>query len=429
MKKTDKKDRKYDKIESIHITDDMLLDRKMDEFLRQSMIEEADRLEEELNSDPELVGIGASDDLFLKIKARLQEMGAWEDDEEGETEGTGKEEDKEEKEESGERKPGTETLKEQGEREPGTETLKEREERESKTETLKERGEREPGTETLKEREERESGKETLKEREEREPGTETLKEREERESGKETSKKREERESRTETLREQEEGEGIYQFLSEEDREALEIGRKIRTRKKKKGRYWKRAAIAAIVLAGLFAMGMQGDANRNWILGALDNIIAIKGKKLQVNYQDDQENVRLNKKKEQEAWEEIKEELNVPVIEFFYEPDDMVFNKVYISKKTGEATMLYWYKETVVQVYLGSREKNSSASFISEESAFLQEEIVSNQKIEIKIWNTEVESVESYVVTFEYQDVLYFISGRLPLEEVEKMMSLVYLY
>lgn len=85
MKKTNKAGlRKNNKIEPFYITDDMISDREMDEFLRQSMIEEADRLEEELNSDPELTGIGASDDLFLKIKARLQEMGAWEEEEDGE---------------------------------------------------------------------------------------------------------------------------------------------------------------------------------------------------------------------------------------------------------------------------------------------------------------------------------------------------------
>ena len=186
---------------------------------------------------------------------------------------------------------------------------------------------------------------------------------------------------------------------------------------------------IVAAVLVVLLAVGMQGGASRNWILGALDQLIAVTGNKLRINYQDDQENIRLNEKKEQEAWEKIKEELNIPVIEFCYKPEDMIFNKVDISKRTGEATMLYWYKESVVQIHLEYREKNSSSSFISEEDAFLQEVIVSNQKIEVKIWNTTAKSIESYAASFEYQNTLYFISGQLPLEEVEKMMSLIYLY
>ncbi len=385
MRKTDKEGRrKNDKIEPFSITDDMILDREMDEFLRQSMIEEADRLEEELNSDPELVGIGASDDLFLKIKARLQEMGAWEEEEgeEGETAGTAETEREENKKDEDEGREETENGKE-GEN-------SEREKPESRD--LRRSGEN------------RSNNSSEGQEKEERDDleGTDP-----------EEEKKRED----------------IYQFLSEEDREALEIGRKIRTRKKKKRRYWKRAAVAVAVLVALIAVGMQGGADRNWILGALDRIMAFAGNRLQIDYQDEQENVKLNEEKEKKAWEKIKEELNIPVIEFYYKPEDMVFNKVYISKKAGEASMYYWYKETVVQVYLESGKRNSSFSFISEENAFLQDVIVSDQKIEIKIWNTTTKSVESHEASFEYQGVLYFVSGQLSFEEMEKMMSLIYLY
>ena len=50
----------------------------MDRFLRQSIIEDADRIERELNEDPKLIGIGASDDLFGKIVEELKTKGIWE---------------------------------------------------------------------------------------------------------------------------------------------------------------------------------------------------------------------------------------------------------------------------------------------------------------------------------------------------------------
>ena len=55
-----------------------LEDVAMDRFLRQSIIEEADRIERELNEDPKLVGIGASDDLFGRIVEELKTKGIWE---------------------------------------------------------------------------------------------------------------------------------------------------------------------------------------------------------------------------------------------------------------------------------------------------------------------------------------------------------------
>ena len=403
MKKTDKAvHKKNDKIEPFCITDDMLLDREMDEFLRQSMIEEADRLEEELNSDPELTGIGASDDLFLKIKARLQEMGAWEEEEDGEEELKG--EPSEELTGGSKDKPSEELKKEL--KEKSSEELEE-EAKEELSEKLK--------------KESKEKPSEKLKEGAKEKP-SEKLKEGAKKKLSEKLKKKVKEEPTK-------EPGPEIYQFLSEEDREALEIGRKIRTQRKKKGRYWKKAAMVTVVLAALFAVGMQGGASRNWILGALDRIMATTGNRLHVNYQDNQENIRSNEEREQEAWEKIKEELNIPVIEFFYKPKGMKFDKSRISKKTREATMFYWYEETIVQVYLESGEKNVSASFISEEEVALQDVIVSDQEIEIKIWNTTSKSMESYAVSFEYQDVLYFISGQIPLEEVEKMMRSIKLY
>ena len=55
-----------------------LEDVAMDRFLRQSIIEEADRIEREQNEDPKLVGIGASDDLFGRIVEELKTKGIWE---------------------------------------------------------------------------------------------------------------------------------------------------------------------------------------------------------------------------------------------------------------------------------------------------------------------------------------------------------------
>lgn len=72
-------DRK-NKIEPFYIDDKMLEDPQMDEFLKKSVIEEADKIEKELNSDPSLRNVKAPDDMFEKIKAQLQEQGLWEED-------------------------------------------------------------------------------------------------------------------------------------------------------------------------------------------------------------------------------------------------------------------------------------------------------------------------------------------------------------
>ena len=56
------------------------MDLEMDALLQEELMREADELEAQLNSDPDLMGVGASDDLFLKIVGELKEKGLWEEE-------------------------------------------------------------------------------------------------------------------------------------------------------------------------------------------------------------------------------------------------------------------------------------------------------------------------------------------------------------
>ena len=58
-----------------------LEDTELDALLEEELKREADELEARLNSDPKLIGVGASDDLFAKIVGSLKEQGVWVEDE------------------------------------------------------------------------------------------------------------------------------------------------------------------------------------------------------------------------------------------------------------------------------------------------------------------------------------------------------------
>ena len=71
---------KGSKISPIRIDQELLEDPKMDEMIRESLKQEADDLEKELNENPSLAGIKAPDDLFEKIVAKLKAEGDWEEE-------------------------------------------------------------------------------------------------------------------------------------------------------------------------------------------------------------------------------------------------------------------------------------------------------------------------------------------------------------
>lgn len=81
MEKDNKNQREKSKITSFEITEEMLSDSEFDLFLKESLIREADKIEQELNNDENLRGVGASDDLFQSIVDKLKEQGVWEEEE------------------------------------------------------------------------------------------------------------------------------------------------------------------------------------------------------------------------------------------------------------------------------------------------------------------------------------------------------------
>lgn len=83
-KKHTQMDHTEKKILSFGIDEKIMEDPEIDELLKESLIKESDELERELNEKPELVGVGASDDMFLSIVAKLKEQGIWEEDPEEE---------------------------------------------------------------------------------------------------------------------------------------------------------------------------------------------------------------------------------------------------------------------------------------------------------------------------------------------------------
>lgn len=80
MEIDNKNQREKSKITSFEITEEMLSDSEFDLFLKESLIREADKIEQELNNDENLRGVGASDDLFQSIVDKLKEQGVWEEE-------------------------------------------------------------------------------------------------------------------------------------------------------------------------------------------------------------------------------------------------------------------------------------------------------------------------------------------------------------
>ncbi len=68
------------KIMSFQIAEEELQDPKLDRYVRESLIQEADKLEEELNKRPDLADVKAPEGMFQAIVEELKKRGEWEEE-------------------------------------------------------------------------------------------------------------------------------------------------------------------------------------------------------------------------------------------------------------------------------------------------------------------------------------------------------------
>ena len=369
-------------------------DTEVDEWIREEIMREADELEARLNSDPKLIGVGASDDLFAKIVGSLKEQGIWEEDEE--------EIDAEEA-ENIESEVGKATeIK-------AADTNKTEESEEAKTDIEQKNSEVQQEKDTA---------------------DVSRKKETEEKETEIEENNLTEERiitePSKQETYKTQEQ----YPQLSEEDRRAMEYGYQMqqkdaekKRRRKKRRNIMKRAGITAAALVAVFGVSMTSDANRRYVLEAWNTVIEKVGMRTGINYLED-EPVYLGDTKEEEAREEIREKLNIAPVKFGYLPEGWKFSSYEINQEADFGIFFYTNGEHLLSIYMKKNIDNNVSYYQLDGKDGFMQTIENSQNIEIQLQKTQSENKEMYSASFQKDDNSYYCNGDITYEEIKKIVK-----
>ena len=350
------------KVVPFDIDEKLLDDEKIDRLIKESLIEEADKIEAELENDPTLIGVGASEDMFQSIVARLKEQGDWEEEKEIE------------------------------ENPENTKEIKDAEDTRKTEETREIKG--------IKEGKESEGTKEILEDQKS-----------------------------------EQEKLEELYQMLPEEDRHALELGKQVKKEKEIRRRKWKqrwkilkRGGVVAAVFLLVFGVSMTSEANRRLVLKAWDGLMGNLGFRMPTNFVGEEE-VFLSKSKEEiDAIEAISEKMGIPVIDFGYMPTGMKFQEYQMLEDNLEVILFYTYKDKTFTVTIINIDQEGTMYYALDNEAVFREKIIISQKVEAKIWETNLDlEEETYIAEMEYNGCRYICNGMIPLEELEKMLKFAY--
>lgn len=163
-------------------------------------------------------------------------------------------------------------------------------------------------------------------------------------------------------------------------------------------------------------------DANRKYLI---KNIRYLAGDDTRVVTGNDEENENV-KMDEYEAIADIEKKLEVKMPEFYYRPYNMNFLEYSVNNVTFYATLEYKYKDNILFFYIDKQDNNTASNISSINGKERMVERISNDNIEISIKEVEDKSDKNstYIASWNYENVTYYIDGKIELDELEKILK-----
>lgn len=224
------------------------------------------------------------------------------------------------------------------------------------------------------------------------------------------------------------------YAKLSEEDQEALRLGRemmknqseekKIYTMRRKK-RNIRSVALAAVLIL-VMAVGMTSIGGPERMLQFMKS--SVGGRKVsQVDSSD--KNKVIEEEDEEKAYEKIGEEFGTESVQIIWRPKGMEFIKMELDTDIQVAELDYQYNKKRIEFLVSASYGEVAWGADNEDKKV--EHYYYNQVKEANIEVTGYETPETernrYVAEFEYNKVYYCLSGEMQKEEMEKILKNLY--
>ena len=240
------------------------------------------------------------------------------------------------------------------------------------------------------------------------------------------------EREKRSEDMKRTD----AYAKLSEEDREALRLGRemlknqseekKIYTMRRKKRNIRRIVALAAVLIL-VMAVGMTSIGGPERMLQFMKS--SVGGRKVsQVDSSD--ENKIIEEEDEELAYEKLADEFGIDPVRLIWRPKGMKFEKMILDTDIQVAEVDYLYKSKRIEYFISASYGEVSWGYDNEDKKInCYYEQVGKADIEVTEYETPETERNRYVAEFEYKKMHYCFSGEMKKEEIENILKNLYFY
>lgn len=224
------------------------------------------------------------------------------------------------------------------------------------------------------------------------------------------------------------------YAKLSEEDREALRIGRemlknqseekKIYTMRRKKRNIRRIVALAAVLIL-VMAVGMTSIGGPERMLQFVKS--SVGGRQVsKVNSSD--KNKIIEEEDEEKAYEKIEKEFGIAPVRLWWYPENMEFENMILDTDIQVAEVDYLYKDKKIEYFVSASYGEVSWGYDNEDKKIdYYCEQVKSTDIEVTEYETPETERNRYVAEFEYKKLHYCLSGELTKEEIENILKNLY--
>ena len=238
------------------------------------------------------------------------------------------------------------------------------------------------------------------------------------------------EREKRSEDMKRTD----AYAKLSEEDLEALRLGRemlknqseekKIYTIRRKKRNIRRIVALAAVLIL-VMAVGMTSFGGPKRMLQFVKS--SVGGRQVsKVNSSD--KNKIIEEEDEEKAYEKIAEEFGIAPVRLWWYPENMKFENMILDTDIQVAEVDYLYKGKKIEYFVSASYGEVSWGYDNEDKKiYYYCERVKSTDIEVTEYETPETERNRYVAEFEYKKLHYCLSGELTKEEMENILKNLY--
>lgn len=219
---------------------------------------------------------------------------------------------------------------------------------------------------------------------------------------------------------------------LSEEDQEALRLGRELQKRRKekeeekpraKRRHHWKRITAAAAVLVLVIGIGTTGVGGPKRIVEMVEGTFG--GRDASQMNVSKEETKDTKDSEEEQAYQQIKDELGFDPVKMLKISGNMKYEYCEVDEDMQMAQLVYKNGNANVS-YVMSSSYYEELIGVDLEDAMTDSYTLEKGKLKAKVMEYELpkSKKKEYSATFEYQGVYYQLIGTIEKAEFEKILK-----